>query len=214
MTTHYFNGLDRNSREVLTWTSANVSANMDVAEQRLIGNSVPPERRNGAIAFWTIPVLPEEGQGHAIVVTARRYPDAPEDTIAGEHWKVISTQGKIGFFDPDGPRVVVGLPIADLLALRAGGLDCEGIFVPYEETIHHDDEGRPYFANKIDLTLLEQIGVNDFLDNWEHETPEAKAACDRIAWERTLWIDWNADPADAPVIHPPIGGKWGYNAPA
>lgn len=213
MTTHYFHGLDRNNPEVLTWASANISPNMDAAEQRLIGCFVPPERRNGAVAFWTIPVLPEEGQGHAIVVTVRRYPDAPEDTISGEHWKVINTQGKIGFFDPDGPRVVVGLPIVDLKALRAGGLDLDGIFAPYEETVEQDDEGRPYFVNKLDLTLLEQIGVNDFVDAWEPETPEAKATCDRITWERTLWIDWNAGPDEAPIAHPPIGGSWGYNAP-
>ncbi|WP_425624885.1 hypothetical protein [Agrobacterium radiobacter] len=210
---HYINGLDRNSREVLQMTSANISAHMDDAELRLIGRFIPPERRNGAIAFWTVPVLPETGQGHAVVVTIRRFPDAPEDTISGEHWKVISTVAKTGFFDPEDHRLVVGLPIADLLALRAGGLDCDGIFVPYEETIRQDDEGRPYFANRIDLELLSVIGVNDYLDNYEFQSPDEIAACQRIEWERTLWIDWNADPEDAPIIHPPVGGKYGYNAP-
>jgi hypothetical protein len=219
---NYFNGLDRNHPEVLGWTHANVSANMDTAEQRLIGCFVPPERRNGAIAFWTIPAFTDSGQGHAITITARRFPDAPDDTIAGENWKVIHTQGKIGFFDPDAHRVVIGLPIADLLALRAGSLDsegnivafdCDGNFVPYEETIRKDYYDQPIYANKIDLGLLETIGVNDFLDSHEHQSPDELAACHWVAFERTLWIDWNAD-ADAPqIIHPPIGGKYGYGAP-
>ncbi|RVH69139.1 hypothetical protein CN198_13810 [Sinorhizobium meliloti] len=206
--TYYFNGMDRTDAR-----AESLIPMMDTAEERLIGCFVPPSRRNGAIAFRTIPVLPEEGQGHAVVVTIRRFPDGPEDTISGEHWKLISTNPKVGFFDPDSERVVIGLPIADLKALRLGGLDCEGIFVPYEEVIRHDEQGQPYHANGIDLELLEQIGVNDFLDSWEPETPEAKAECERIAWERTLWIDWNAGPEEAPIQHPPIGGKWGYNAP-
>lgn len=190
--THYFNGLDRNHSEVNSMALANVSGHMDIAELRLIGCMVPPERRNGAIAFWTIPVIPEDGKGHAVVVTVRRFPDADGDTIAGENWKLISAVGKIGFFDPDGPRVVVGLPIADLLALRAGGLDCEGIFVPYEETIRQDNEGRLFRANKIDIGLLEIIGVNDFLDNYEHQSPNEIEAYTRIADEREQWMDWNS----------------------
>jgi hypothetical protein len=210
---NYFNGLDRNHPEILGWTRANVSGNMDTAEQRLIGCDIPPERRIGAIAFWTIPTIPESGQGHAITITVRRYPDAPEDTIAGEHWKVIHTQAKIGFFDPDDHHVVVGLPIADLLALRASRTDCEGKFVPYEETISKDYYGQPIYANKVDLGLLETIGVNDFLDSYEFQSPQEMEACHRIEFNRTLWIDWNADPKAARIIHPPVGGKYGYNAP-
>lgn len=230
--THYFNGIDRKGR---ISTAIHLAARdltdvpfvseliegMDTAEQRLIGCFVPPDRRDGAIASWLMPArdhrTEERIPGQFVAVTIRRFPDAPEDTIAGENWKLIDARAikkTSSHDDADLERIVIGLPVADLLALRAGGLDCDGIFVPYQETIRQDGQGRPFFANGLDLSLLLLMdGVNDFLDNWEHESPKAIEECHRVAWDRTLWMDWNAGSAEAPIAHPPIGGKWGYNTP-
>lgn len=230
--THYFSGIDRKGR---ISTAIHLAARdltdvpfvseliqgMDTAEQRLIGCFVPPGRRNGAIATWMMPARDHRTEkripGQFVAVTIRRFPDAPEDTIAGENWKLIDARAITktpSHDDADLERVVIGLPIADLLALRAGGLDCDGIFVPYQEAIRQDDQGRQYYANELDLNLLSLMdGVNDFLDSWEPESPKAIEECQRVAWERTLWIDWSAGSAAAPIQHPPIGGTWGYNAP-
>ncbi|TAT69957.1 hypothetical protein [Rhizobium ruizarguesonis] len=193
---HYFNGLDHNHHAIRHMTAANISAQMDTAEQRLIGCNVPPSRRDGAIAFWTAPILPEEGQGHAVVVTIRRFPDAPEDMIAGENWRVVSIQGKIGFGDPHGDRVVIALPFTDLKAMRAGGFNCEG-FIPYEEVIRYDAHGEKYRHNGCHRDISEIIGINELIDVWEPDGPleiEDLLAAQRA---RDAWVDWPPEPVRA-----------------
>ncbi len=191
--THYFNGIDRNNPEAVKMTAANLNGNLDTAELRLIGCFVPPSRRNGAIAFWTVPVLDEANQGHAVVVTARRFPDASGSIIAGENWKVIETMAKIGFFDPDGHRVVIGLPMADLKAMRQGGFDCQG-FVPYKEIIRYDSQNQQYRFNGCELNIVDLVGINELLDAWEPDGAEEIEEVLEAQRARDEWVNWPAAP--------------------
>ncbi|MBP2443996.1 hypothetical protein JOH51_001435 [Rhizobium leguminosarum] len=138
---HYFDGLDRNHHVVRHMTAARIGEQMDRAEERLIGCGVPTERRVGAVAYWTAPILPDEDQGHAVRFTIRRFEDSPESMVAGDNWKVVSWVGKIGFQEPDGEDggmpLTIGLPIADLKAMRQAGGSCEGYEI-YEEQIRFD----------------------------------------------------------------------------
>ncbi|ANL12051.1 MULTISPECIES: hypothetical protein [unclassified Rhizobium] len=184
---HYFNGLDRNHHAVRNMTAARIAEQMDTAEERLIGCGVPTERRVGALAFWTAPILPEEGQGHAVVVTIRRFEDSPESMVAGDNWRVVSITGKIGFHDPDGERLVINLPYADLKAMRQAGGSCEG-YEPYEEEICFDAHGERYRRNGCKRILKDILEINELVDTWEPYFPEEvmDLATAQHAWDGDL----------------------------
>ncbi|NEI66521.1 hypothetical protein [Rhizobium leguminosarum] len=184
---HYFDGLDRNHHAIRHMTAARIGEQMDTAEERLIGCGVPTSRRVGALAFWAAPILPEEGQGHAVVVTIRRFEDSPESMVAGDNWKVVSLQPKIGFFDPDGERLVINLPFADLKAMRQAGGSCEGC-EPYEEVIRYDAHNERYRHNGSERNLVGLVDINELVDIWEPYYPEEimELATAQHAWDGDL----------------------------
>lgn len=221
---HYMNGIDRKGRLAAAIVRAanelsnipfvhEVIEGMDTAELRLIGNFVPPSRRDGAIATWLLPIRNTISDtripGEFVAITVRRFADADDSTISGENWKLIDTCPVKRIpteNDADLERIRVGLPLADLKVLRNGGLDCEGIFFPYEEVIQTDDGGQQHRANGFDtigIDLLEGIdvvgGLNGYLDVWEPKDPEQMDELALADWERGLWLNWETREA-APAL--------------